>query len=174
MGSVEDDDRFKIFFEVEKYLEDTFPLVHKNLKKENVNTHGLLYTWKGSDKSLKPSILMAHQDVVPVEKSTIDEWTHPPFSGHYDGKFIWGRRASDCKNQLTAILESVETLLENDYKPKRTVLLSFGFDEEVSGLRGAGSLAPRITEIYGKDSIAAIVTIVSQFVATKYLLPMHG
>ena len=157
MGSVEDDKRFKIFYEVEKYLEGTFPLVHSKLKKENVNTHGLLYTWKGSDKDLKPSILMAHQDVVPVEKSTIDDWTHPPFSGYYDGKYVWGRGASDCKNQLIAILEAVETLLNAGFKPKRTVILSFGFDEEISGTRGAGTLAPRITELYGKDSIAAVV-----------------
>lgn len=157
MGTVEDDKRFKIFYEIEKYLQGTFPLVHSKLKKENVNIHGLLYTWEGSDKDLKPSILMAHQDVVPVEKSTIDNWTHPPFSGYYDGKYVWGRGASDCKNQLIAILEAVETLLNAGFKPKRTVILSFGFDEEISGARGAGTLAPRITELYGKDSIAAVV-----------------
>ncbi|TKX27101.1 carboxypeptidase-1 [Elsinoe australis] len=157
MGDVGKDDRFNIFLDVEKYLEKTFPLVHSKLHKENVNTHGLFYTWKGSDESLKPTVLMAHQDVVPVEQSTIDTWTHPPFSGHYDGKYIWGRGASDCKNQLIAVLEAVESLLESEYQPKRTLLLSFGFDEEISGTRGAGTLAPHILERYGKDSIAAII-----------------
>ncbi|KAF4549645.1 Carboxypeptidase S-like protein [Elsinoe fawcettii] len=157
MGEVGKDDRFEIFYEVEKYLEKTYPLVHSKLQKENVNTHGLLYTWKGSDEDLKPTVLMAHQDVVPVEKSTIDTWTHPPFSGHYDGKYIWGRGASDCKNQLTALYEAVESLLEADYQPKRTVILSFGFDEEISGTRGAESLAAHILERYGKDSVAAII-----------------
>ncbi|KAF2148708.1 carboxypeptidase S [Myriangium duriaei CBS 260.36] len=157
MGSVEEDERFQIFYEIEKYLESTFPLVHKNLKKENVNTHGLLYTWAGSNDKLKPTVLMAHQDVVPVEKSTVDTWTHPPFSGFYDGKYIWGRGSSDCKNNLIAILESVETLLEAGFQPARTVLLSFGFDEEVSGPRGAGTLAPYILERYGKNSVAAVI-----------------
>ncbi|KAF2224628.1 carboxypeptidase [Elsinoe ampelina] len=157
MGTVEKDERFKIFYDVEKYLKETYPLVHSKLQKENVNTHALLYTWKGSDETLKPTVLMAHQDVVPVEKSTIDTWTHPPFSGHYDGKYIWGRGASDCKNQLTAVYEAIESLLEVNYQPKRTVILSFGFDEEISGTRGAGSLAAHILDRYGKDSVAAII-----------------
>ncbi|PNS21795.1 Histone deacetylase 8 [Sphaceloma murrayae] len=157
MREVGKDDRFNIFLEIESYLQKTFPRVHSELRKENVNTHGLLYTWTGSDEKLKPTVLMAHQDVVPVELSTIDAWTHPPFSGHYDGKYIWGRGASDCKNQLIAVLEAVEALLEANYQPKRTVILSFGFDEEISGLRGAGTLAPHILERYGKDSIAAII-----------------
>lgn len=157
MGSPQDDRRFDIFYEIEDYLKITYPLLHSKLRKELVNVHGLLYTWEGSDSSLKPTLLMAHQDVVPVEESTIDTWTHPPFSGYYDGKFIWGRGSSDCKNQLTAVMETVELLLAADFKPKRTILLSFGFDEEVSGLRGAGHLAPHILNRYGKNSIATIV-----------------
>ena len=157
MGNPGDDERFEVFFELEEYLKDTFPAVHKELKKENVNTHGLLYIWEGTNQSLKPTILMAHQDVVPVEKSTVDDWTHPPFSGYFDGKYVWGRGSSDCKNQLIAVLEAVETLLNVNFKPKRTLILSFGFDEEIAGVRGAGALAERITEIFGKDSVAAIV-----------------
>ncbi|GAM89457.1 hypothetical protein ANO11243_074950 [Dothideomycetidae sp. 11243] len=157
MGTVEEDERFKVFYKVEKFLETTYPLVHKHLKKENVNTHGLLYTWKGKDSSLKPTILMAHQDVVPVDPTTADTWTYPPFSGHYDGKYIWGRGASDCKNQLTAILEAIETLLEADFHPSRTLVLSFGFDEEVTGFRGAGQLSSFLLKRYGKDSVAAVV-----------------
>ena len=25
-------------------------------------------------------------DTVPVNADTVDEWTHPPFSGHFDGE----------------------------------------------------------------------------------------
>jgi len=28
------------------------------------------------------------EDVVPVETRTIDEWTHPPFSGYVDGDVL--------------------------------------------------------------------------------------
>jgi len=34
---------------------------HKTLKKTNVNTWGLIYEWTGSDTSLKPILLAAHQ-----------------------------------------------------------------------------------------------------------------
>lgn len=157
LGPIGEDSRWEIFYTFESYLNVTFPLIHSKLKKENVNTHGLLYTWEGSDSSLKPTLLMAHQDVVPVPNVTVDAWTHPPFSGFYDGKYVWGRGASDCKNQLMSIMTSVELLLAAEFQPARTILLSFGFDEEVSGPQGAGHLAPYIHERYGDDSIAALV-----------------
>ena len=157
MGPIGTDKRWDIFYEFATYLNKTFPLLHKKLDLNVVNVHGLVYTWKGKYPGLKPTLLMAHQDVVPVPESTVGSWTHPPFSGLFDGKFIWGRGASDCKNQLIAIMESVELLLEAGFQPRRTVVLSFGFDEEISGAEGAGHLAPFLLERYGKDSIAAIV-----------------
>lgn len=157
LGPIGEDKRWNIMYKFAHYLNSTFPVVHKKLLLERVNTHGLLYTWIGEDESLKPTLLMAHQDVVPVPAATVDAWTHPPFSGFYDGTFIWGRGSSDCKNQLIGVLEAVEELLKAGFKPKRTVLLSFGFDEEVSGPQGAGHLAPFILERYGYDGIATIV-----------------
>lgn len=157
MGEIGVDKRWDIFYEFGKYLEKTFPTAYEKLDVDVVNTHGLVFTWKGSDLTLKPTLLMAHQDVVPVPDATIDAWTHPPFDGFFDGKFIWGRGSSDCKNQLIAILESIELLLEADFVPTRTILLSFGFDEEISGREGAGHLAPFLVEKYGADSMAVIV-----------------
>ncbi|KAK4112705.1 carboxypeptidase S [Canariomyces notabilis] len=157
LGPIGEDPRWDVFYDFHKYLRATFPLIHKKLLVEKVNTHGLLYTWKGSNASLKPIILMAHQDTVPVPPETISSWTYPPWSGYYDGKYIWGRGASDCKNQLIATMETLELLLEAEFKPKRTILLSFGFDEECSGTRGAAHLSSFIQKRYGTDGIAAIV-----------------
>lgn len=157
MGKVGEDARWDVMYDLALYLEHTFPLVHSTLQLEKVNTHGLLYTWAGSDASLKPTVLMAHQDTVPVELSTIGQWTHPPFSGEFDGRFVWGRGASDCKNSLVGILEAVELLVDAGFAPKRTVVLSFGFDEESSGSEGAGHLAQAILAKYGKDSVEIIV-----------------
>lgn len=157
MGKIGEDKRWDILYEFADYLEATFPRTHSDLKVEKVNTHGLVYTWQGSDEKLKPLILMAHQDVVPVPDATVDAWDHPPFSGFFDGKFIWGRGSSDCKNQLIAIMESIELFLDAGFEPKRTIILSFGFDEEISGREGAGHLAPFLHERYGDDGIAAIV-----------------
>ncbi|KAK5938649.1 hypothetical protein PMZ80_008840 [Knufia obscura] len=157
LGAIGEDKRWEIMYDFAAYLKKTFPGVHNTLSLEMVNTHGLLFTWKGQDEALKPTLLMAHQDVVPVPASTVDAWTHPPFSGFYDGKYIWGRGASDCKNQLIGILEAVEELVKANFTPRRTILLSFGFDEEISGANGAGHLAPFILHRYGPEGIAAIV-----------------
>lgn len=148
--------RLEIFSELHKYLIEKFPLVSKHL--EIINTYGLLYTLKGSDPSLKPAVFMAHQDVVPVEKSTVKDWEHPPFSGFFDGTYIWGRGTEDTKNSLVAILEATESLLEQKHEFTRDVIISFGFDEEVGGFRGAYALANTIRERYGEeDSVEFIV-----------------
>lgn len=157
MGAIGEDARWDIFYSFADYLEKTYPLVHATLQKENVNTHGLLFTWAGTDPALKPNLLMAHQDVVPVPESTVKQWTHPPFSGHYDGKFVWGRGASDCKNQFLAILNAVEALIAADFTPRRTLILSFGFDEEISGGQGAKHLSAHLLSKLGHNSIAAII-----------------
>jgi len=157
LGPIGEEPRWDIFYDFAEYLKQQFPLIHQHLDLEVVNVHGLVYTWKGANPSLKPTLLMAHQDVVPVPESTIPLWMHPPFEGVYDGKFIWGRGSSDCKNQLIAEMEAVELLLSASFQPKRTILLSFGFDEEISGTQGAGHLAPFILDRYGKDGVAVIV-----------------
>jgi len=157
MGVIGEDKRWDTLFEFADFLEATFPRIHNDLIFDKVNTHGKLYTWKGSDKSLKPIILMSHQDVVPVPDSTVDAWTHPPFSGFYDGKYIWGRGSSDCKNQLIAVMETIELLLDAGWEPKRTIILSFGFDEEISGRQGGGTLAKFLIDEYGENGVAAIV-----------------
>jgi Gly-Xaa carboxypeptidase len=157
MGEVKVDPRWDVFYGFSDYLERTFPLVHASLKLEKINTHGLLYTWTGKNASLKPNLLMAHQDVVPVPESTVKSWTHPPFSGHFDGKFVWGRGASDCKNQLIGILSAVEALISADFVPERTLILSFGFDEEISGQEGAKHLSDYLISKLGHNSVAAIV-----------------
>lgn len=157
LGRVGVDPRWDVFYPFAAYLAETFPLVHNFLSVEHINTHGLLFTWSGYDPALKPTLLMAHQDVVPVPKSTIDQWRYPPFSGYYDGTFVWGRGSSDCKNQLVAILEAVEALIEAGFRPRRTLILSFGFDEEVSGQDGAHRLSQHLLKKHGHDSVAVIV-----------------
>lgn len=63
--------------QISAYLLKTFPLLHEKLNLTKINTHGLVYTWYGSDASLAPSLLQAHQDTVPVNGATIEDWTFP-------------------------------------------------------------------------------------------------
>lgn len=157
MGPVDEDKSWEVFNKFHSFLESAFPLVHKHLQKEVVNKYSLLYTWKGSDESLKPIVLMAHQDVVPVVEETTDQWYYEPYSGHFDGQTIWGRGTVDDKHPLTAILEAAEIRLHDGFKPKRTVIFSFGADEESGGSKGAQHLAERLEQRYGPDSIEAVV-----------------
>ena len=100
---------------------------------EKILTHAMLMTWTGTDASLPPVILMAHQDVVPVNPGTDADWTHGPFGGVVADGYIWGRGAMDDKGSLIAILEAGEALAKSSWAPKRTVIFAFGHDEEVSG-----------------------------------------
>lgn len=140
-----------------KYLKKVYPLIHRHLILELVNKHGLVYTWKGSNPSLKPTLFLAHQDVVPAPHDTINEWTYPPFSGFFDGKYVWGRGAFDCKTTLIASMSAIESLLRFGWTPQRTLVLAFGFDEEISGIQGAKRISEHLEKRYGKDGVALIV-----------------
>jgi carboxypeptidase PM20D1 len=129
------------FAELRAVLERSFPRLHSTLRRETVSEHGLLYTWTGSELSLRPVLLMGHLDVVPVEPGTEGHWTHPPFSGAIADGFVWGRGTLDTKGSVVAILEAVEALLAEGFRPRRTVYLAFGHDEEVSGRWGAKAIA---------------------------------
>lgn len=125
------------FLKLHRYLEENFPGVHANLKKEAVAGYSLLYKWQGSDESLKPILLMSHLDVVPVEEGTEGDWEYPPFDGRIADGYVWGRGALDIKVGVGGILEAVETLIGEGFQPRRTVYLAFGHDEEVGGKAGA-------------------------------------
>ncbi|USG61814.1 M20 family peptidase [Sneathiella marina] len=118
-----------------------FPLVAANLKREVVGDHSLLYTWQGSDQSLLPAMLLAHMDVVPVEPGTEDDWTYEAFSGAIEENAIWGRGALDDKFSVFAILEAAELQLAAGFSPKRTLYFAFGHDEELGGGRGAAKIS---------------------------------
>ncbi|KAG8901325.1 hypothetical protein FRB99_005386, partial [Tulasnella sp. 403] len=150
-GRVGQDERWKVFASFHSYLRTSFPKVHSTLQLTTVNTYALLYEWKGSDPSLKPILVMSHQDVVPVDSAGYPQWKQPPFSGAYKDGWIWGRGSYDDKSTLISALLSIETLLEQGFKPKRSVVLAFGFDEEARGDQGAGELAPYLLKNGPKD-----------------------
>lgn len=112
--------------------------------------------------------IIAHQDTVPVNPQTVSDWTHPPWSGHYDGTYLWGRGSSDCKNTLIALLESATLLIDSGFEPKRTIILAFGFDEESKGYQGAGEISKVLNSIYGDDGIGMIVDEGGLGIGEKY------
>lgn len=123
------------------FLDEAYPLVKENLSKEVIPPANLIYRWEGSDPSLDPIALCAHQDVVPISQGTEDDWTHGAFDGVDDGTYIWGRGALDMKNHLICVLEAVEALLAEGFKPERDVYLLFGDNEEVVASAQNGATA---------------------------------
>ncbi len=128
------------------HLQARYPKLHAALKREQVGDLSLLYTWVGSDPSLKPIALMAHQDVVPIAPGTEADWQAEPFSGAIKDGFVWGRGAWDDKSNLIAQFEAIEALVGSGFQPRRTVYLISGADEEVGGQRGAKRIAERFAE----------------------------
>ncbi len=113
-----------------------FPVLHARLELTRVDTHGLLFHWRGRSAD-RPVVLMAHSDVVPVDADAV--WQHPAFGAEIHDGAIWGRGTLDDKGAIAAICEAVETLLEQDFVPAQDIWLSIGCNEEVSG--GAAALA---------------------------------
>lgn len=121
------------WIDLETALKARYPTIFAKASLEKILTHAMLMTWAGTDPSLPPVILMAHQDVVPVNPGTDADWTHGPFGGVVADGYVWGRGAMDDKGSLIAILEAGEALAKSGWTPKRTVIFAFGHDEEVSG-----------------------------------------
>ncbi len=135
-----------VFGAFHAFLREAFPLVHEELKLEVINGLSLLYKWEGKDASLRPGLMLAHQDVVPVNDASRDEWDFPPFSGEISNGFIQGRGTLDDKMCLMGILEATEMLLADGVQPQRTLYLGFGHDEEVGGAFGAVAMASMFAE----------------------------
>jgi carboxypeptidase PM20D1 len=131
------------FKQLQRMLEEIYPLVHQRLKREVISGYSLLYTWQGSRADLEPVMVMAHQDVVSADPA---EWTHLPFEGTIVNGFIWGRGTLDIKNQLIGIMDAAETLLQQGFRPERTILFGMGHDEETGGVNGSKVMGQLLKE----------------------------
>jgi len=123
------------------FLEESYPRVHGSLRRETVSEWTLVYTWEGSEPGLDPVVLMGHFDVVPVSPQDAGLWTHPPFAGRVADGYLWGRGAIDDKINVIGLMEAAEALLARGFQPRRTLIFSFGHDEEIGGPEGAARVA---------------------------------
>ena len=130
------------WLELQAWLEETYPAFHAAADKETVpGGYTVLYTWEGSDASLDPILLMAHQDVVPVNIGTEGDWTGAPFAGEIIDGYVYGRGAMDDKGSLVGLMEALDALARDGFAPRRTILLQLGHDEEVSGSGAEAGIA---------------------------------
>lgn len=121
------------------YIEKAFPQIHSSelVTREVVANHSLLFEIRGSDPNLTAYMLCGHLDVVPAVAS---RWKQPPFGGKVVDGEIWGRGAIDAKNIVMGILEALEYRLEQGDRPRRSLFVALGHDEEVGGTHGAAAI----------------------------------
>ena len=117
------------FEKFEQLLKERFPKIHEKCQLEKIGKTGLLYYLPGKS-SEKPSVCMAHYDVVPIEE---EGWSKPAFEGVIEEGCIWGRGTLDTKGTLCGIMEALEQMLAEEYVPANDLYLSFSGEEEIDG-----------------------------------------
>lgn len=149
------------------WLATTYPAFHAIARREVLPSGAMLYAWTGSDPSLPPIILMAHQDVVPVAPETLNLWKAEPFSGDVRDGSVWGRGAIDDKGSLVSIMEGAEALAKSGFKPRRTILVVSGQDEEAGGA-GAREIAALLKSrgVHAQFAIDEGMVVVQDYPAT--------
>ena len=123
------------------YLTERYPTLAGKCAPERIGRCGVLYTWRGAS-SEKPTVLMAHYDVVPAYG---EGWTEPPFSGAVKEGIIWGRGALDTKVTLCSIMEAAEQLIKEGFVPENDIYLAFSGEEEPAG-PSAGDIVTALEE----------------------------
>ncbi len=76
-----------------------------------------------------PSLaLLGHTDVVPADPR---DWTHPPFAGDLDEQgYVWGRGATDMKNETVTRAVTMAALAREGFRPRGDLILIAEADEE--------------------------------------------
>jgi acetylornithine deacetylase/succinyl-diaminopimelate desuccinylase-like protein len=85
----------------------------------------------------KPLLLMAHLDVVGVER---DKWTVDPFAGLIQDGYVYGRGASDDKDDVAAMLQVLLMLHRQRIRLDRDVIFLAAAGEEGGAPVGVGYL----------------------------------
>lgn len=90
------------------------------------------------DGSEEPLLLLAHMDVVGVER---EHWDTDPFSMTEKDGYLYGRGVMDDKGMLAGMLAVMLLLAERDEKLSRDVILMGNADEEAGGRHGVDHVA---------------------------------
>ncbi|MDE2412203.1 MAG: M20/M25/M40 family metallo-hydrolase, partial [Sphingomonadales bacterium] len=91
---------------------------------------GLVAVYPGTDRKLKPMLLLAHIDVVEAKRS---DWTRDPFTLIEENGYFYGRGTTDDKAQAANWTDTLIRFAKSGYKPKRTIKLALTCGEETSG-----------------------------------------
>ncbi len=117
------------FAKFELVMQECFPLIYKACNFQKIGKTGLLYHLQGQS-SERPSVFMAHYDVVPVNE---EGWDKPAFDAVIEDGLMWGRGTLDTKGTVCGVMEAAEQLLSEGFVPAQDMYFAFSGEEEVSG-----------------------------------------
>lgn len=131
-SSLEDDEEFEKLIGL---LPELYPNVFQTCSFDRLPDRALLFCWKGKS-SARPSVMMAHYDVVPVNE---DQWEKDPFCGDIEEGVMWGRGTLDTKVTMNGVLSAADTLIASGFVPENDLYFAFSGGEEVNG-KGASNI----------------------------------
>ena len=130
--ALEDDAEFEKLINL---LPELYPHIVKACTFTRFPDRGLLFHWQGKAHD-KPSVMMAHYDVVPVQE---DMWEKPPFAAILEDGVLWGRGTLDTKVTLNGALSAANYLVQKGFVPEQDIYFAFSGGEEVNG-KGAENI----------------------------------
>ena len=101
---------------------------------ESAPGRGNLVARLSGNGSKRPVLLMAHVDVVNVDRH---QWDVDPLSGELKDGFVWGRGALDDKDDAAIFVQLFRVLKRSGRTLSRDLILMLNADEESSGRYGA-------------------------------------
>ena len=122
------------------WLQTSYPAAHAAMTARGRGGNSLIYSWPGSDPALPPIILMAHQDVVPVSAGTEARLALSAVFGDDCRGCGLGPRLGRRQGLAGRPVRGGGTARQVGFRPKRTILIVSGHDEEVGG-SGAQAVA---------------------------------
>ena len=90
---------------------------------------GLVAILPGSDKKLKPMLLLAHLDVVEAKR---EDWVRDPFKLIEEDGYYYARGTVDDKAMAAAWADTLIRFKQGGYTPKRTIKLALTCGEETT------------------------------------------
>ena len=90
-------------------------------------TATLRATYRGTNRSRKPIVLLGHMDVVEAKR---EDWERDPFTPVVENGYVFGRGAVDNKFEVSMMVAALANLKRSGWKPGRDVVLALSGDEE--------------------------------------------
>ena len=124
--TLEDDSEFEGLI---NELPNLYPNVFEKCEFKRLPDRALLFRWQGK-KTDKPTVLMAHYDVVPVNE---EMWDKPAFESILEDGVLWGRGTLDTKVTVNGVLSAADHLIAQGFVPQDDIYFAFSGGDEING-----------------------------------------